>query len=276
MMCKKMLLVVVTVSVLTISSAQAQSLTGYWPLDNNLNDSSGNSSAASIFGGTEQYSATVPAAIGGAASFDFDGVTLVDLPFMNFYGNAHSTGATLSMWVNGGAQGDKRIFAEACNTGGGGCNTFYGVGTDNTGAMDNLRRFVRSDNGAFTHDARAATTAFDSSWHHVVLTDNGGTTNVYVDGVLDAASTSFNYSPTAPLTSDNTTIGGFNIGGGAGNQFTGLIDDVAIWDRELPTSSITALAGGASPPNVAVPEPGSGLLTLISAVGMLYLRRRNR
>ena len=129
MMCKKMLLVVVTVSVLTISSAQAQSLTGYWPLDNNLNDSSGNSSAASIFGGTEQYSATVPAAIGGAASFDFDGVTLVDLPFMNFYGNAHSTGATLSMWLNAAPQNDNRIFAEACNTGG--CRSFYGLGSDN-------------------------------------------------------------------------------------------------------------------------------------------------
>ena len=128
-MCKKLLSAVVLVAISMISSAQAQSLIGYWPFDNDLQDASGGASAGAVFVGTEQYSTTVPAGVASTHSFDFDGLSRVDLPFMDFYNTAHSTGATLSMWLNAAPQNDNRIFAEACNTGG--CRSFYGLGSDN-------------------------------------------------------------------------------------------------------------------------------------------------
>jgi hypothetical protein len=83
-----------------------------------------------------------------------------------------------------------------------------------------------------------------NEWHHVTAVGNGTTLTIYLDGVLAAIGgrLTSNYG-SSPYT--------FNIGGSVfdatGNEFDGLIDEVAVWKRALTSNEIAALyaAGGA-------------------------------
>jgi hypothetical protein len=105
-----------------------------------------------------------------------------------------------------------------------------------------------------------------TNWTHVAFTFLGGATvadglNIYVNGVdVGAASTGGNlpaaigFSGTNPLTAGQVSSAISND-----KQFTGLMDEIAIYDEVLNPLQIAALAAGATPLSV-IPEPASGLL----------------
>lgn len=75
----------------------------------------------------------------------------------------------------------------------------------------------------------------DNIWHHVLAANDGTTTRLYVDGTLRSsyAETIYNLNSLA----GRQTAAGANYDG-AGNFFTGAIDDVGIWTRVLSASEV--------------------------------------
>jgi hypothetical protein len=85
-----------------------------------------------------------------------------------------------------------------------------------------------------------------NNWHLFVFTKKADQKNVYIDGVLF-----LNGSSSAPLPTD---INQFNIG--ADNTTTGgrmhaIVDDVAVYGKELSPANVTALNGGTKPSALA-------------------------
>ncbi|MES2706927.1 MAG: LamG-like jellyroll fold domain-containing protein [Verrucomicrobiota bacterium] len=156
---------------------------------------------------------------------------------------------TICMWVktDGAAFHDKRIFSEASMDSN---NPMFNLGTDNatTGSTGKIDIYIRADDGAATvGHIKSTGSPFDNTWHHVALTDNNGTIRYYVDGVLDAAVPA---AYTRPVMTLNTlSLGGIKRLGGELAQFTGALDDVAVWKRILTPAEIqNVMANGLSTP----------------------------
>ena len=81
-------------------------------------------------------------------------------------------------------------------------------------------------------------TVNDGNWHHVALSFQTGVTNgfnIYIDGVLN---TSFTYN--SYTTSANSFIIGSGSSNGSGQNFSGNIDEVRIWNIALTATQIAA------------------------------------
>lgn len=77
-----------------------------------------------------------------------------------------------------------------------------------------------------------------STWYHVVATYNGSNLNLYVDGSSDATPV----AKTGTINTNDTTLGiGAYITGGLQIPFAGQIDEVAIFNRALSSTEVTAL-----------------------------------
>lgn len=91
-------------------------------------------------------------------------------------------------------------------------------------------RFVAPRNKAL-----AATTAYDytiDTWYHVVVTYDGSTVRIYVDGALVTSA--------ADASSNGLSNGIIRIGSFTGDGWHGYLDEVAVWDRALSAAEIAA------------------------------------
>ena len=233
----------ILICILTQITARAE-LVGYWKLDGDFTDSSGNGNDGELFGGSS-YSDSVPDTLGNGQSVAFDGT-------VGTYGSInHGEGGiaittvpsyTVSMWVQADGtidNADDRIFSEAMSTNN---NPLFNMGTKNNGSDGTVDLYVR--NGGDTGHQFSNGEAFDGTWHHVAWVDNDGILDLYIDGVFDKQ---FDHSVIGAFTPDTTTIGGILRGSDCCN-FTGNIDDLAIWDEALSEDDIAALASGAMTP----------------------------
>ena len=118
----------------------------------------------------------------------------------------------------------------------------FNIGTHNAGSDGTVDSYIRSDAGAIViNHAHSTGIGFDSTWHHIayVHRDIGGgnmVANFYIDGLKDPVL----LGPIRPLTLTTTTIGGI-LRGSPSAWFTGLIDEVAVWDRALSPQEILVL-----------------------------------
>jgi len=233
------LIIALSAGLVIAGTAARADLVGYYPLDGDFQDASGNGNHGTLVGAGTAYSGSVPTTVGGGQSVSFPEAA-------GHYGNiqnaAQSGGLALttlpsfsvSMWVNGvgTANRDDRIFSEGMTTNN---NPLFNIGTHSSGANGTVDVFIRNG-GAFGH-AYSPGTAFDGTWHHVMFTGGeDGLLDLYIDGVFDAQ---FNYSGIAVFTPDTTTIGGILRGSDCCN-FNGNIDDVSFWDEELTADDAAA------------------------------------
>jgi len=77
-------------------------------------------------------------------------------------------------------------------------------------------------------------------WYHVVCTRDGTTGRIYIDGKLDASAP---MSAVAMTSSDPLVVGYAGYHG----RFSGVIDEISIFDRALAESELPALMNGISP-----------------------------
>ena len=77
-----------------------------------------------------------------------------------------------------------------------------------------------------------------TTWRHIVLVRNAGTTRVYIDAVLQSGTSTV--TGTTPTT--NAKLGGSN----STNSFNGGIDEAAFWTKALTTTEISDLFNGGS------------------------------
>ncbi|MBE0544243.1 MAG: hypothetical protein IH623_23125 [Verrucomicrobia bacterium] len=151
---------------------------------------------------------------------------------------------SVSLWVNGLVQGevgksDRRVFSEGSLTSG---NPLFNLGTHNTGADGTLDIFIRNDGGtANPNHAHSAASAFDGNWRHITyvqrdIGDGNMNAQVWIDGALDSVV----LTPIRPLTVQATAIGAVRRAA-ASAWYSGLIDEVAVWDRALSAEEIQIL-----------------------------------
>jgi hypothetical protein len=229
-------------------------LIGYWDLEANFDDTSGNGNDGMLVGGAS-YQADAPAAITGTMSVAFDGLAgtygIIN-PGTGGLAITAQPNFTVSMWVKGDgtANSDDRIFSESISTNE---NPLFNVGTHNASTDGTVDIYVRNGAAAETFGhAHSTGIAFDGEWHHVVIVGGADSRlDLYIDGALD---TQFDHSNAPAFTPDTTTVGGILRAADCCN-FLGNIDDVAMWNQGLIMADIAALADGSVTPLTLVPTP---------------------
>jgi hypothetical protein len=78
----------------------------------------------------------------------------------------------------------------------------------------------------------------DGKWHQIVGTFQSGVASIYVDGTYQGSSSGTTLNP---LNGYPFLVGGINSSGAPENTFSGLIDDVGIWNVALTPAQVTAL-----------------------------------
>lgn len=106
-----------------------------------------------------------------------------------------------------------------------------------------------------------------NAWDHFVFQKSGGTKEIWLNGTMLNSTAS-----ASPLTS---FTGELMIGtDGTGNDFTGQVDDFAVWNEVLDETQIQALASGTSAGElVGIPEPSTLVLSALSLFAVIGLRR---
>jgi hypothetical protein len=132
-----------------------------------------------------------------------------------------------------------------------------------------------TSNGALNRTFSTRLTLDDGNWHQIVgVYTLGGASpeaQIYVDGQLEATNT------TASTVGANTSafvIGGYgetNTDNTPVAQFTGLIDDVQIYNNALSASDVSYLYNN---PGQTVPEPSVLSLLVVGAIGLGWAARR--
>jgi len=117
-----------------------------------------------------------------------------------------------------------------------------GIAQYGTAASGQMFGLITSSNAAgkayfYGHaaDVAATTPLGQNAWHHVAATYDGNQLKLYVDGVAEGTL----------FSALNTTLSadGFTIGlRPAATFWTGLLDDVLIYDRALTAAEVAALA----------------------------------
>ena len=163
---------------------------------------------------------------------------------------------TVSAWVNGPVQTDHRIYAESSTLGNN--NPMFSLGTDTTGATGNFDTYIRNNSNTTDGNHHQHGIVLDNTWHHFCFVMQSNTTPkalVYIDGKLSSA----NPAPIWPLSVNNLTIGAI-VRSSAAAWYTGLIDDVAVWNRSLAADEVQFLFNKGTP----VPPPKPLPLTINS------------
>ena len=85
----------------------------------------------------------------------------------------------------------------------------------------------------------------DGNWHHLVVTYDQSSLNVYIDGNLEA-------TPSLPsltyVTSAGFTIGGWSINNN--RKFDGSISNISIWNTDLTSAQVTEIYNEGVPSNL--------------------------
>jgi hypothetical protein len=252
------LLVFVIMALLLLGGTAQAGLTGFWNFEqDDLTPNTGVIHDLSAFGrdgevrvdgaGAATISGDVPAALAGSSQYAFDlsantAGSMNDIAYalFDYRGIIGAGPRTVSFWTKTSAPTDAGIIQ---------------WGNQDFGELWSLRMDDVSGQGGVQLDVyggwrRPSTNISDNQWHHVavVVPDQVGVdvtdTLFYIDGVQQ---TSFNDGPRAIDTAANLHVrlgldSAFNKG-----AFSGLIDDVAVFNEALSPSEVTALAGGASP-----------------------------
>ena len=215
---------------LTCRAVKEDSLKGYYPLDGNANDASGNSNNGIVSGAT-----LAAGKIGQAYSFDGtnDGITIANTDQLSITGNM-----SFGMWIyltaypsnswkamlakiydDDNGEFSFRIYN---NTAG---QIYYGNGTDDvTWQGVNLLSFNPSQDIPL------------NQWVYVAGVRTGTNLTIYSNGVKKE---SVIVSSGAIKTNSNITIGYQKyLNGGPTYYFNGMIDEVKIWNRSISDNEV--------------------------------------
>lgn len=210
------------------------SLVGWWKLENNYLDSSGNNNHGSC--------TSCPKVMGGkrGLGFEFDGVNdyieLSDDTTKLLGSNPNEWSYSVWFKTNGLVTSKREILSNYYSSGG---DNLVGIwtGINSNGNTGQVFINVRGTDGIeykyTTGDYR------DSSWHHILVSiKKGFWVKGYIDGILFSESVlgSSNYIDNAPL-----RIGALTYSGSLTEFWNGSIDDVMIFDRALSESEVKSL-----------------------------------
>jgi len=252
---------VLTLALGLISLSAQAVLVAYYPFNGNANDESANSNDGTVNGA----SLTLDRFGNVDSAYSFDGIA----DYMDLGNDASvqfSGTPTMSVfgWVNLSG-GETDIGIDKYSSQGGspnGANKGYYLAFFDTGATTVVR--AGFGNGVETK-IDAVTDIGDGEWHHVGWTWDGSTVDIYVDGVWD-----FGQVYTGGILDNGLALSFAKRIDLPTNIYTGLMDDIRIYDNVLSSSDISALFNQ----SVSVPEPGTLGLLGAGLIGLLLRRRR--
>lgn len=146
---------------------------------------------------------------------------------------------------------------------------FFAINPTGGGGTANKTTFVESD--FVSQGTTSTTTVNDGVWHQIVgVYQSGGNESIYVDG-SPAESTN---AVTAMIANGAPfLIGGVNQSGTPNARYTGLVDEVQVYNQALTGAQVDLLFQN---PAQVVPEPGTLSLFALGIVGWLTLKRQSR
>lgn len=151
------------------------------------------------------------------------------------------------------------------------------TGNDQNAGKNNLVFFSRS--GAGHESVGQHVTLSEGTWHHIVYTAGIGGGTLYLDGSMVGNAPSPSMLIGSPhdlyLGVGDATV--FGIPDLKVNPLHGMMDDVALWNRQLSAAEVETLYGNGSglnsPTTPGVPDSGSTLVLFLGALAGLIARR---
>lgn len=205
----------------SLASLSIAYLTAYWSMEGNFNDVTGNGYDAS---GVGSPGFTTGVFSGQTASFSNNSY----LTCVNSSDLSMTDGGTISAWVYADSLSDP--WASVVTKG----RYSWRLCRNNTGdAM--VFHFSKPSGGEF--QANGDIPVVDSTWHHLVATYDTQSIKLYVDGQLDASSTT---SEAVNETLDLVYIGS-RSDNPTGRAWDGLIDEVRIYSFAMDSETIQLL-----------------------------------
>lgn len=293
---RRRLALAVSLFSLTFQAANAAimptDLVGYYPFDGNGNDLGSNnvpvsivniSSASSTFSGTGKFSQAFGTDADGGA-FPAPGGTsdvaqdLTDSASPKLVG---STAYTLTGWFkfNNIGLDTETQNAHLINTDRGGANPGYRVSMQaGLAGQDRAFDFSSNGGGASINLTSLGNPWLENTWYFFAARMNGPG-----DSVVWLVPETSNWASRMGAAGSGTAPGGTSAALQFGRDtpngaFDGLKDDFSIWNRALTTAEVeeifTAGLQGNPLGAILVPEPASGLLLLLGAIGLVRLSAR--
>jgi fibronectin type 3 domain-containing protein len=186
-----------------------------------VGDASGRGNTGSITGATR----TATGRFGAALSFDGAGdfVTVADSPSLDL-----TSTLTISAWVRPTTLSGWRTIVMKEGSATGLVYSLYST-------TNNNRPGGYLEIGGTDRELKATASVVTTGWRHLALTYDGTTMRIYIDGVLRGTR--------AQTGAVAASTGSLKIGGNAiwGEWFSGLIDEVRIYDRTLSAAEIVTV-----------------------------------
>lgn len=198
-------------------------ISNYYKLDGNSTDSAGSNN------GTDHGSIAYNSSFGIINQGAFANGSTQYITGNALNPSSFNTGLSISMWWRQSTVG----FGYPFNISGG------SFGDVQMGLNSSTQLFYAFGGTAGAHGQHNVTfTSLANTWYNVVITHNAGTDKLYVNGSLVSTDTG--------VTLTGTGSSGIGIGAGTdgGNAFTGDVDEVGIWTRELSLTDVTQLYNG--------------------------------
>lgn len=147
----------------------------------------------------------------------------------------------------------------------------YLIAINQTGGGGTPNKATFTAGSEFVSQSPTSTSSVnDGVWHQIVAVFTaGGTHSIYVDGAPMEASTT---SQGIPSNGSAFLIGGVNQSGTPNARYTGLVDEVQVYDQALNDAQIDFLFQN---PTQVVPEPGTLALLSAGLVACIIFKRRS-
>lgn len=109
---------------------------------------------------------------------------------------------------------------------------------------------IYSATGVATDTTTGSTGLTTGSWHHVVISfdGNAGTMDIYVNGSVDINDTTLLGGISNE--DENLLIGALGPDSGPSNYWNGHLDQIAIYNKALDSSEVSAIYNSGTPPNL--------------------------
>jgi Concanavalin A-like lectin/glucanases superfamily len=142
---------------------------------------------------------------------------------------------TVCMWakVNGNNQTDLRLFSEASTSNN---DPLFNLGTGTAGGVNKVDILLRQSGWTTVNHIQSDGEPLDDTWHHIAFVQQAdGSRALYFDGVKDTLE--IPAKEPGDWRINTTSIGGI-LRANPTHWITGLLDDVAMWNRALSEAEL--------------------------------------
>ncbi len=235
---KKSSAVLVAMTLLAFTLPLKAELVGYWSFDGDLKDSSLTKNDAVDKTDKVAYTDDVPSGIKSQKAISLANQAAVRVP--NQAGLMDGKAMSISVWFKAAADSPgswTRILSKSAKVG----QDSVGVEIQRVNQTAGLQ--LRVDTPEQFNRGILLGEQLNNQWHHMVITIDGDVMMIYLDG--KASKHGLRITKTLANPAD-LVIGSASVE--SQRFFTGMIDDLAVWDSVLTDQQVNALKDGSKTP----------------------------